>query len=211
MKFRRRKKEAQARPNPRPQREPLPTEGLASSVFLAYGIVLLNVLLVAAIGLLVLFFRGVVHYMTWIFAAGIIALFATGYYFLRRMRDEQRKLKEILALPEFAGRNVEISLLGGFAALRMGQKKISPPTLSGPEGYSFLQLEAPEGIRVRDLTELGRMLEKGLITREEYDLAKQELFRNSHQPVLPETATAEDRVVDITPHTPEVERTVRGL
>ena len=210
MKFRRKKKESHPKYNPRPKREPLPTECLASSVFLAYGIVLLNVLLIAAIGLLVLFFRGIVHYMTWIFVAGLIAIFVTGYYFLRRMRHEQRRLKEILSLPEFSGRNVEISLLGGFAALRMGAKKIGPAPPSF-DAHAVLQLEAPENLRVRDLTELGRMLEKGLITREEYELAKQEIFRHAQPSALPEVGCGKTPLVDITPHIPENERKARSL
>ncbi|TYT75270.1 hypothetical protein [Desulfobotulus mexicanus] len=209
MIFRRKKKEDKSkgpprskRP-PRPKREPLPTEGIASSIFMAYGIVLLNVMLVAVIGLLVLFFRGIVHYMTWIFVAGIIAVFATGYYFLKRMQAEKRSLKEMLALPEFSGRNVEISLLGGFAALRMGEKKKNP--------NAMLQLESSEGIKVRELTELGRMYENELISREEYEIAKNEIFRHTDHKVLPESMSSGNKeissdIVDVSPARPENER-----
>ncbi|WP_144682290.1 SHOCT domain-containing protein [Desulfobotulus alkaliphilus] len=177
----------------------MPTEGIASSIFMAYGIVLLNVMLVAVIGLLVLFFRGIVHYMTWIFIAGILAVFGTGYYFLRRMQAEKRSLKEMLALPEFSGRNVEISLLGGFAALRMGEKEKNP--------NAMLQLESSEGIRVRELTELGRMYENELISREEYEIAKKEIFRHTDHRALPGSTGADVRedsdIVDVFPSKPE--------
>jgi hypothetical protein len=39
------------------------------------------------------------------------------------------------------------------------------------------QLEDPGTIRIRELTELARMLEKNLITREEYNRAKQTLLK----------------------------------
>ncbi|MCW7754641.1 hypothetical protein OOT00_11665 [Desulfobotulus sp. H1] len=202
MKFRHKKQEKTTGYKPRPKREPLPTEGIASSIFMAYGIVLLNVMLVAVLGLLVLFFRGIVHYMTWIFLAGLLAVFGTGYYFLRRMREEKRSLKEMLALPEFAGRNVEISLLGGFAALRMGEKK-------NRQAPGMIQLESPEGLQVKQLTELGRMYENELITREEYEMAKQQIFRNADR-VLPESLgsglSGERDIMDISIQEPESRR-----
>lgn len=204
MKFKRKKKES-VKDNPRPKREPLPTEGLGSSVFLAYGIVLLHVLLVAAIGLLVLFFRGIVHYMTWIFIAGLIFVFAGGYYFFRSMRQKNQSLKELLLLDEFSGRNVEIRLLGGLAALRMGEKKQGRDANAVP----LLQLESREGLNVRELTELGRMYENALISREEYDIAKEQIFRNSRTS-FPENSgrntTEKDMFLDVSPLKTEREK-----
>ena len=39
-----------------------------------------------------------------------------------------------------------------------------------------MQLEDPETIRIRELAELARLLENDLITRDEFDKAKQRLF-----------------------------------
>lgn len=191
MKFKRNKTETPSKPAS-------PTEGLFKGVFLAYGIVLLNVLLVLGVGLVVLFFRGVVNYMTWIFIAGLLAIFGTGYYFLHRMREEQRTLKEMLALPEFTGRSVEISLLGGFASMKMGERKegMGPVAQEIPFASPHLQLEDPDSIRIRELTELGRMFEKDLITREEYQMAKDQIFRKH----APSAAIPPGTVVDV-PHT----------
>ena len=138
---------------------------------------LLNVLLVVGIGLIVLFFRGVVNYMTWIFVAGVVLVFGITWYFLHRMREEKKTLKEMLALPEFQGRSVEVSLLGGFAAVKVGDRKKGETPL----------IEDPDAISVRDLAELGRMADRGLISPEEFDLAKSQIFRNAPTgPALPD-------------------------
>ena len=47
-------------------------QGLFKGVFVAYTILILHVLLVAAMGVLVLFFRGVVNYLPWIFAGAAV-------------------------------------------------------------------------------------------------------------------------------------------
>jgi len=39
------------------------------------------------------------------------------------------------------------------------------------------QLEDPESIRIRDLSQLARLLADDLITRDEYDQAKKNLFK----------------------------------
>jgi len=153
-------------------------EGLVKSVLLAYMILGLHVLLIAVLGLLVLFFRGFVHYMLWIFLGGAALLVYSGYRFWRRMKAEGKTLREILSNPAFHGRSVEVSLLGGIASFKLG----------APEGYRALeaesgpapprQIEDAEAARIRELKELARLLEKDLITREEYNLAKQRLLRS---------------------------------
>lgn len=151
-------------------------ESLTKSVFIAYAILVMHVLLIAGLGLLVLFFRGVVNYMVWIFLGGSGIIIATGYYFLKRMKEERKTLNEMLSLPAFSGRSVEVKLMGGLASVKMG----SPKTSNGsglPDGETSLLLEDSTAMRVRDLAELGRMLEKGLISREEYEQAKEEIFR----------------------------------
>jgi hypothetical protein len=40
-----------------------------------------------------------------------------------------------------------------------------------------MQLEDPETVRIRELAELARLLENDLITREEFNEAKQRLFQ----------------------------------
>ena len=96
--------------------------GLFNSVFMAHFILFLHVVLIAGIGFLVLFFRGVVFYMPWIVLGGTVAVLGSGYLFYRRAKKEGKSLRELLSLPMFRGRSVEVSFLGGLASV-----KVNPP------------------------------------------------------------------------------------
>jgi hypothetical protein len=137
----------------------------------------LHVLLLVGMGILVLFFRGIVNYISWIFIGGSIAIITAGYLFYRRMKKEKKTLKEMLALPAFRGRSVEVSILGGFASLKIG-KPDNVPLLGDNSYQNFQQLEDPTIIRIKELGELSRLLDKGLITPEEYNKAKHQLFNS---------------------------------
>ena len=144
------------------------------SVIMAYVVLCLHIVLIAALGLLVIFFRGVVSYMAWIFLAGTIALGLSGYLFYRRMKKEGKTLREMMSSPAFSGRAVEVSLLGGLASFKLG-KSPSAAQLEAPV-QTPLQLEDPANAHLRQLNELVRLLEDGLITPDEYNEAKKMLF-----------------------------------
>lgn len=151
--------------------------GVLKSVFVAYFILVLHVVLLVGIGLMVIFFRGIVNYIAWIFGGGSILIIIAGYLFYRRMKKEKKSLKEMLALPAFQGRSVEVSLLGGFASLKLGKPE-NVPLIEDNSFENLHQLEDPAVIRIKELGELSRLLDKGLITRDEYNKAKQELFNS---------------------------------
>lgn len=151
------------------------SDGLLKSVLMAYLVLALHVLIIAMICILVIFFRGIVNYMLWIFLGITLLILASGYYFYRRMRAEGKNLREMMRSPLFAGRSVEVSFMGGFASIRLNhQGDAMPPAIEA--GVTPLQLEDPETLRIRQLTELAGLLEKDLISREEYDIAKQQLL-----------------------------------
>ncbi|MBN1931497.1 MAG: SHOCT domain-containing protein [Desulfobacterales bacterium] len=152
--------------------------GLVKSVFIAYLIVILHILLIAGLALLVLFFRGIVNYMAWVFLGGLALIILSLYYFYRRIRAGGSRLKETLNSPAFNGRPVEVSFLGGLASFRIGAPIGDLPALGGNSNRQVHQLEAPETIRIRELTELARLLENELITPEEYKKAKQQIFKS---------------------------------
>lgn len=152
------------------------SDGLFRSVMMAYMILVLHLVLIAGLGLLVLFFRGIVQYMLWIFLFGAAALMGSGYWFYRRMRAEGRTLREMLRSPLFRDKTVEVSLLGGMAAFRIGQSTDRARRVPGAF-ESPRQLDWSDQSPVHDLTELARLLESGLITSEEFEKAKQKLFR----------------------------------
>jgi hypothetical protein len=69
-----------------------------------------------------------------------------------------------------------VSLLGGLASFRVGSSTRNPEL--GAEGYqSVHQIEDSETIRFREITELAKLLENNLITREEYDKAKKQILK----------------------------------
>jgi len=154
-------------------------DGLVRSVLLAYFILALHVLLIAGVAILVLFFRGVVNYMLWIFLGGIAVISLSAFYFMRRMRAEGRSLGEMLSNPMFNGRSVEVSLLGGMATVKLGQQS-HPPAIGHDAAIDIPRLDDPHASRsgeVAKLAELARMLEKDLITVDEFNQAKQHLLK----------------------------------
>lgn len=147
--------------------------GVIKSIFIAYFILLLHILLLAGLGVLIIFFRGIVNYMLWIFLAGTGIIIFSAYRFYRKMKKEGKTLKEMLNSPLFRGREVEISLLGGLASLKVGK-----PHNLFLENYQgdVKQLEDPDTMRLKELNELVRLFENNLITLEEYNQVKKQIF-----------------------------------
>ncbi len=154
--------------------------GLFKGVFMAYFILILHIHLIVAIGCVVLFFKGVVDYMVWILAAGLIGITISVFLVIKKFRDEKKGISDALNSPMFKGKNVEISLLGGMAALRIGKpSQVAGPAIGHNAIHPGLQLENPASVRIRELNDLARLFEKKLISREEYDKAKARLFDTS--------------------------------
>lgn len=151
-------------------------EGLFKSVMAAYLVLVLHVLLIVGLGLVVIFFSGIVQYMLWIFLVGAAVILASFFYFYRRMKAEGRSLREMMQSPMFNGRPVEISLLGGLASFKVGGNAEGPLELGTDTHNPSLQLEDPDAARLREIKELANLLKEDLITREEYEKAKQHIF-----------------------------------
>ena len=151
-------------------------DGVVRGILMAHSILALHVLLIAVLVFLVLFFRGIVVYMPWIFLGGAVIIIGSGYLFYRRMKAERKTLQEMLNSPLFRGRSVEVQLLGGFASFKIGNSD-QRPALTSDAPTSLPQLEDPQSARIRELSELARLLENDLITLEEYNQVKQQLFK----------------------------------
>jgi len=152
---------------------------LFNSLALASTILLFHVILVLVIGILVLFLSGIVNYIFWIFL-GMSALIAGSVYlFLRYMKKEGGKtFLNLMNLPELKGRNVEVNLLGGLASFKVKGDKNASRVIETDVRPVTHQLEDPQSIRLKELTELARLLENNLITLDEYQQAKKTLFGN---------------------------------
>jgi hypothetical protein len=150
---------------------------LVYSLFLASSILIFHVVLLAGLGILVLFFRGIVNYILWIFVGGCALIMGSAYLFIKYMQKEGgRKVQKILTLPEFQGRSVEVSVLGGLASFKIGRDDEKQPGIESNFIPVSHQLEGPQSIRLRELTEFARLLEKDLITLDEYYRVKKTLL-----------------------------------
>jgi hypothetical protein len=155
------------------------TTAWSKSVLLAYFILALHVLLIAGVAILVLFFRGVVNYMLWIFLGGVVLIGISAFYFIRRMRAEGRSLGEMLKNP-----NVQRAIRGGEPAGRNGHRQTGPARPAAGNrtrcGCGHPPSRRPGGTSrnrdVSELAELARMLEKDLITVDEFNKAKRHLL-----------------------------------
>jgi len=156
------------------------TTALVSSLFLASSVLIFHVVLLAAMGILVIFFSGIVNYLFWIFLGSFALIGGGGYLFFRYMKkDGGQMLQQLLSLPELKGKNLEVKLLGGLASLKIADDddKTRAITIDQPPASRHL-IEDPRSIRLRELTELANLLEKNLITADEYDQAKTSFFQN---------------------------------
>jgi len=152
---------------------------LVSSLFLASSVLLFHVILVVVMGILVLFFSGLVNYIFWIFLGGCALIGGAVYFFFRYMKkDGSQMVYQLLSLPELKGKKIEVKLLGGLASLKIAGDDAKSHVIDMDPSPTSRQLEDPRSIRLRELTELSRLREKNLITAEEYDQAKKSFFNN---------------------------------
>ncbi|MBF0397900.1 MAG: hypothetical protein HQK78_14060 [Desulfobacterales bacterium] len=149
--------------------------GVISSLFMAHFIILFHIIIIGVVGLLVLFLAGFAHYITIILLAGFLLIGGLFYYFYRRMKNEGKNIREILKSPMFEGRTVEVSFLGGVASLKIGKSNDAPMLSTNEINYPKL-LEAPDNSHIRELERLAGLLEKELITLEEYNKAKEKIL-----------------------------------
>jgi hypothetical protein len=147
-------------------------------ILMAHVILGLQVLLVALLGLTVVFLGGAVRYMLWIFLGGAFLLILSAYILYRRAKARGKSALQDLAQSEiFSQGNVEVRFLGGLASLKINRRPEKDALPDSPAGQN-LQLEDPETIRVRELTQLAQMLEKDLITADEYNRAKKHILKS---------------------------------
>ena len=153
------------------------------SVLMAYLILILHVILVAGLVLMVIFFRGILNYMVWVFLGGSALIVASCYRFYKRIERmasvdrEKRTLREMLSSQQYSGRTVEISVLGGLASLKIGRPHYRP-ALDGRSSESVKQLEDPDTVHIKELSDLVRLLENNLITLDEYHKYKEDIFKS---------------------------------
>lgn len=154
---------------------------LARGVLLAHLIIGLHVGVIALIGLLVIFFGGIVRYWGWILLGGLTAAALFGVFLYRKVKSRGRDIyRDIRSAPVMSGGTLEVSLLGGLASIKFS-KPADAPTLPHTAALPAL-LEDSATLRIRELGNLARMYEKNLITREEFERAKAAMFTPPARP-----------------------------
>jgi len=146
---------------------------LFKSITVAFLILIMHVLLIGGVGILVLLVSGIINHTAW-FLVGIF-LTAVGLYMIyKRIKADSKELKK--AVGDLQGKDIEISLLGGMAAMKISSANTKLGTKQIESDRTKL-LSTPSSSNVQQLTELSRLYEKKLITRDEYEKAKKEIFR----------------------------------
>jgi hypothetical protein len=151
------------------------SDGIFKSILFAHLILVLHLILFAALGLLVVFLGGMMQYLFWVLLGGMVLVGLSAFLFYRRLRKEGKSLGEALGSPAFKGRPVEVSFLGGVATLKLDAPK-GPKAVAADLQEPPLQLEDPEMARIREINALAQLLEKELITPDEFNNAKQRLL-----------------------------------
>jgi hypothetical protein len=150
---------------------------LINSLFLASLILIFHLILIAGLSVLVLLLHGIVNYMVWILLGGFSLVAGSVYLFFRYIKQGGGKaLQKIISLPEFQGKNIEINFLGGIASLKIRNENVEKEKIGCDLLPSSRQIEDSQAMRYRELTELASLLEKNLITPDEYYQAKKLLF-----------------------------------
>lgn len=146
-------------------------------ILMAHLILVLHIILSAGLIMLVIFFRGMINYMIWVFIGGVLVVAAGIYYVHNRIKKEGKTLREILTSHRYSGGTVEVSFLGGVASLKVSRPDNTQALGSDAPGR-LKQLEDPETIRINELSDLVRLLKNNLITLDEYNRFKEQIFKS---------------------------------
>jgi hypothetical protein len=153
--------------------------GLFKSIFTAYFILLLHVFLLAGVGVSVVLFRGFYHYLPWIMGGIAVLVLSLAFIFYRRMKTGSSGLKELLSSPGFQDREVEVRVFGGLASFRLSAGKPSADMIAHTSSPNPDHLLIGTGLNhiEQQLLALTTLYEKNLITKEEFETARQNIIQ----------------------------------
>lgn len=150
---------------------------LFGSVMLAHLIILLHVLLIAGLGVLIIFFRGIMAYMPLVLLLGLTVIGAATWYLFKRFKSQGKNLRDTLNSPLLRGKSVEIDLLGGIASIKINPCNSTAPRPLIEAGNHPPLLEDRESERIRKLVDLARSLEKDHINQKKTEKAGRGHFK----------------------------------
>jgi len=147
-----------------------------SGVAIGYLVLVLHILLMVGLGATVVLIKGIYDFRWLIFIAGIALIAGSAYYFYRYFQEHKQRIRDLMSDPAFSDRTLEISLMGGMATVKLGHREDTLKLIQADDGTEVKQLEAPKSTQLKELAELNRMLEDGLITREEFLQLKKDII-----------------------------------
>ncbi|WP_161947624.1 SHOCT domain-containing protein [Malonomonas rubra] len=153
------------------------TKGMFSGMFVAYAVLLLHLLLIVGLGAGVVLIKGIFDFRWYILGGGTLLLCISAILFFRYLKASNKSLKEAMNDPALRDKTLEISFLGGMASVRVGhnpQMQNQPQLIDVHEVQEIKQLAAPR-TQVEELSDLAKMLENDLITREEFERMKKDI------------------------------------
>ena len=155
-------------------------DGLLKSIFTAYFILLLHVFLLAGVGLTVVLFKGVYHYLPYIMALIGILVLGIAWIFYRKMRENSSNIRDMLSTPQFQDRTVEVRLMGGLASFKIKAKEKNNLLIDYTTDLSHGKthfIESSLDKTKRKMLELDILYEKDLITQTEFETARQNIIQ----------------------------------
>ena len=152
-------------------------ENLFKAILITFIILILHLAIIFGLVLMVIFFRGIAQHFWWIFLGATGLFIGSAFIIIRRIKSQGNKMfHDIEKSSMYPGSGVEVSFLRGLVSLKFGQPAGLKTIENQPTGGK-LQLEDPETVRIRELTELVRVYEKKLITVEEYNRLKNQIMK----------------------------------
>ncbi len=150
--------------------------GLFKSIFTAYLILLLHVVLLAGIGVTIILFKGLYQYLPWVMGGIALLVMVIAGLLYQRMKNNSAQIKEILSMPQFQDRTVEIKLLGGIASFKI-TPETNQHTLIDNNYSNTLLIENDINKTEQQILKLTTLFKKDIITKEEFDKAKQDIIQ----------------------------------
>ena len=152
-----------------------PQESIFKGVLLAYFVLVFHVVLIIGLGVVMLFFGGVIAHLPLILALGFVAVAGSCYLWWQHLKKRGKNLRDMLRDPLFEGRSVEVTLLGGLASFKLGEPR-EPLTIEHSASEGPKQIQDSSTPHAEELTKLARLLKQDLITYDEYLEAKKDIM-----------------------------------
>jgi hypothetical protein len=157
-------------------------EGVFKNIFIAYFILLFHVVLLAGIAVFVVLIKGFFEYLPWIMAGAGLLVALCVWLVIRQMRKNSAQIQDILSNEQLTHRNVEISFMGGLASFKVkSNAEDTRRLLTYPEPDNLSPdtrlIETDTDKAERKMNQLNALYEKDLITKEEFDQARQSIIQ----------------------------------